>query len=94
MEAGLGALIAGGWTLDEVLDLSFGQLQVCIRAAQRFHAARLEATLTAIFGEPKGPKGTSAGTGRRPPIKAQTPGDLQAFFSAHGVRVEAARQGG
>ena len=57
VEQGLGLLMCAGWTLDEVLDLSWDQLSICIRCVVRVKAEQakmaMEALSVMLGGKPK-----------------------------------------
>jgi hypothetical protein len=57
VEQGLGLLMCAGWTLDEVLDLSWDQLTICIRCVVRVKAEQakmaMEALSVMLGGKPK-----------------------------------------
>lgn len=93
MEQGLGMLFASGWTLDDVLGLTWGQLHVVSRCVVAYKAEQanlvLGAISSALGGKVKHPPRVRAEKPASTEGKAQGPKrDVAARLASMGLPVE------
>ena len=81
--------MGAGWTLEEVLDLSWDQLQICIRCVVRVKAEQarmaLEALNTMLGGKPSKKKKRQA---KRKEKQLNKDEDLMSQIQAAGIAVD------
>lgn len=88
LQQGLGALFVGGWTLDDVLDLTWEQLEVVSTCVAEYRALQLNTVVELVAGALGGKVDKKAARKRNRSQKADRPGSTAADkFAAIGVQV-------